>query len=516
MSSLFQESSDDEDDNLDDDKSGGQPQTQETTVSTTVDKKSTAEATPVSKKKTPAIAEDDDDDDDSEDEKPDAPKASSASADKPSATAPEPPAPKASTSAPNNRLVIGDESDDDDEPEFDDGGAVVGSAAPERPAESTNGPSSSTDRGHVDRMDDSPAGGGPAAVRAPKAPQRAEILEADRPVEGVSLHMTKLPNVVGIQPEAFDPDTYVAAQEEDQYRGFVPNMVRWRYKRDGNTGERLRDSDGHLIRESNSRIVQWEDGSYTLHVGNQAFEVDAVNSAQKTAGGGFAGLNGYIYLSQNATFRTGKEEKSDDAETTPGGTVLECMGGVASRLTARPSSLQSDAHKSLTVAIRQRTIKTARIAEYVTEEDPEKAKLERIKYNEDADKIASKNKNSNYRSRSYSRKPGMNSKYLEEDDENYDGTSIRALKKRARDMDDDEMDDYGEDSEGEDDGYDNSFKTRASRKRQQRKEAEEDEEEDELVFAQESDEDDGVIVKAHTKKRTHQALLDDDDEDDDD
>ena len=404
-------------------------------------------------------------------------------------------------SAPSSRLVIGDSDDEDDgDVEFDDKGAVVGSAAPEKPPGVAEGGAGTAMviQGQEDSSD-APTG---IPKQSPKLPQRATVLDADRPAEGISLHMTKLPNIVAIQTEAFNQDTYDAADEEEQYRGYVHNMIRWRYKQ-GSNGEKLRDKEGKLVRESNSRLVKWEDGSYTLHIGNEAFEVDTIDSAQ----GGFAGLNGYIYLSQKASFSTGGKD-DDNGDEAAGGTVLECMGSVTSRLSARPSSLQSEAHKSLTVAIRQRTIKTARIAEYVTEEDPEKAKLDKIKYDKDEEKIQARKKPGFRATPSRTRTPGMNKKFLEEEDGVYDSTSIRALKKRGMD---DDMDDFG-DSDGDDDDYE-TFRGRSSRAKRQRRDEESEDEEEEMVFGEDSDEDDGAQLKARTKKRSHQAVLEDDDDD---
>jgi RNA polymerase-associated protein LEO1 len=52
--------------------------------------------------------------------------------------------------------------------------------------------------------------------------------------------------------------------------GLATNVVRWRYKkRDGDSMEE--DSETREI-ESNARIVQWSDGSYTMHVGDETLE----------------------------------------------------------------------------------------------------------------------------------------------------------------------------------------------------------------------------------------------------
>jgi RNA polymerase-associated protein LEO1 len=387
------------------------------------------------------------------------------------------------------KSILDSDSDEGDE-EFDDGGAVVGSAAPAQSA-TKEGASTATTPGSE---------GASAPKHSSKPPQKATVLEVDRPEKNVSFYMTKLPNVLGIQSSAFDESTYNEADEEQQYQGYVHNMVRWRYKQD-DAGNMARDDDGKLIRESNTKLVKWSDGSHSMHIGNETFDIQAIDSSSN----GFTGLNGYIYLSQKSTF---SNEGQD--EETPGGTVLECMGPVTSRFVTKPSSLQSESHKSLTVAVRQKTIKKARIAEYVTQEDPEKMKQERIRINQDESKIQSR-KRSNYKSYTARRTPGMNSRYLEDDDDNYDSINIKAVKKGVA-MDDD-MDDYGDDSDGDDDGYNETFRSR-TRKGKRQKKVEEDEEEEELVFDAESDEDDVTLIKAHKKKRSHQAVLEDDDDDD--
>lgn len=382
--------------------------------------------------------------------------------------------------------LFGDDSDEDSDAEFDDKGVVEGSSAPlsSKAVEATSTEAATDTTTSISKSSNKP-------------PENATMLKPERPDEGVSLHMTKLPNLVALQPVAFDEATYQEQEEEEQYKGYVHNMIRWRYKHD-DSGELERDGSGRLRRESNSKLVKWEDGSYTLHIGNETFSIQTLDSTHN----GFAGLNGYVHLSQKATF--GNKDGEEDGAP---GTVLECIGPVASRFIPKPSSLQSEAHKGLTVAVRQRTIKRAKIAEYVTQEDPEKLKADRIRTDQDEDKIRARKKAGNRPNTSRHRMPGMNRRYMEDDDDDdYDTTNISAMKK-GMGMDDD-MSDYGDESD--DDGYEDTFRNR-NRKRQKRAlEEEEDEDEEELVFDIEDDEDAVAMVKAHTKKRSHQAVLDDD------
>jgi RNA polymerase-associated protein LEO1 len=178
-------------------------------------------------------------------------------------------------------------------------------------------------------------------------------------------------------------------------------MIRWRYQTDKVTGEIVRvGRSGEPVRESNARVVKWSDGSYTLHVGREVLEVDTFDGGVPVDDMvGFPGINGYLYVSQKARIRppskkaldrggppeNNEDEEDDDNEeeefapSKPAGTVLECIAPISARLVPRPSSLASDAHRNLTLAVRQRNVKRARIAEIVTEVDPEKEKLARIK-----------------------------------------------------------------------------------------------------------------------------------------
>lgn len=44
----------------------------------------------------------------------------------------------------------------------------------------------------------------------------------------------------------------------------VENTIRWR---------EVFDKDGNLVKESNARIIKWSDGSMSLHLGSEIFDV---------------------------------------------------------------------------------------------------------------------------------------------------------------------------------------------------------------------------------------------------
>ena len=72
----------------------------------------------------------------------------------------------------------------------------------------------------------------------------------------LSIHSTKLPTIIGIQPTAFDKEAFDPDVEEEKYKGNTRNLMRWRYKRDENN-QLIRDpTTNKLIRESNTRFIK--------------------------------------------------------------------------------------------------------------------------------------------------------------------------------------------------------------------------------------------------------------------
>jgi RNA polymerase-associated protein LEO1 len=342
-----------------------------------------------------------------------------------------------------------------------------------------------------------------AAVYVP--PRKMELLDLQPNSNKIVYHTVKLPNLVGINTTPYNSKTHNTKSEEEYFRGYVHNMIRWRYKVDEETGELLRggSDDNHdddsLVRESNTRLVKWSDGSYTLHVGQEVLEVDNLDSSVPIIEGGgggnkvgvlpgFAGINGYLYASQKARIRPptkkelegpnkgdfrdydeasdgeNKKDKVDDDDVPPptqsGGTVLECLGQIKSRFAPRPSSLTSDAHRNLTLAVRQRNVKRARITEIVTDFDPESEKAKRIKSKDDLARSRARSGGAARRSGGGGggggRRRGMNASYLEDDDDDgYEGVNLGRLKRQTMrgDSDEEEELDYGQDSASSEDEW---------------------------------------------------------------
>jgi len=287
----------------------------------------------------------------------------------------------------------------------------------------------------------------------------------------IKFYVTKLPNILGIQSQCFDKQRYNCAEEEKAYKGYTHNIIRWRYKKDA-SGELVRDAQGNLVRESNARFIKYSDGSMHLQVGNERFEIDSHPADHS-----------YVYLSQRARLAGGQDV-----------TVLESQGmPIAAKLMTRPSSLQSAAHKSLTLALRQKTMKQARMKEYSTHQDPEKMKQEKIKMKNDLYKDANRRRSGTTR-----RRVGMNRSYLDDEDDAYESTNVGYMKKSIKGG----YDSYADDSESDGGAaWEKERMLKSNKGGAKRGRQESSSEDDNNIFGSDSDDDDEDEVFARSRKR---------------
>ena len=87
-------------------------------------------------------------------------------------------------------------------------------------------------------------------------------------LKSTPVFLAKLGNVLSVQPKKFEAENFIPEnpvmyedeQGRNQIKGCdIENYIRWR------------ELEGK--KESNAKLVKWEDGSYTMFVGNEAFEV---------------------------------------------------------------------------------------------------------------------------------------------------------------------------------------------------------------------------------------------------
>eukprot|EP01133_Synstelium_polycarpum_P018951 gene18951-22679_t len=223
--------------------------------------------------------------------------------------------------------------------------------------------------------------------------------------------------------------------DESGKRSNVESVIRWRW---------VMDNHGRAARQSNTRLVEWEDGSQHLYIGTEVLEM----KEQELGGEQF-----YIYSQQDG--------------------FIECEGKLDARVNFRPTNIHSKVHKRLSESVMTRTKKVSKIKSIQTNVDPELEKEERER--KEAEKIRERQKEENLEKHANRGKKGLTPKFLEEDDyeeeeeEDYDrrsgngrnnnnnnSRSSRNDQYSDDDYEDEESDNYDE----EDDFIDNSPKSK--------------------------------------------------------
>lgn len=149
---------------------------------------------------------------------------------------------------------------------------------------------------------------------------------------GRDIHFVKMPNFLSVETRPFDVEQYEdEIDEEDvmdeegrqRLKLKVGNTIRWR---------ETYDKEGKLLRESNARFVKWSDGSMSLHLGSEIFDVYKQP---------LAGDHNHLFIRQ--------------------GTGLQGQAVFRTKLTFRPHSTESSTHKKMTMSLADRSTKTSGI-----------------------------------------------------------------------------------------------------------------------------------------------------------
>lgn len=145
---------------------------------------------------------------------------------------------------------------------------------------------------------------------------------------GKDIHFVKLPNFLSVDTRPFDKDTYEDEIDEEEtldeegrqrIKLKVSNTIRWR---------EYMDDMGQMIKESNARMVKWSDGSMSLHLGNEIFDVYKQP---------LQGDHNHLFIRQ--------------------GTGLQGQAVFRTKLTYRPHSTESFTHKKMTMSLADRSQK---------------------------------------------------------------------------------------------------------------------------------------------------------------
>lgn len=149
---------------------------------------------------------------------------------------------------------------------------------------------------------------------------------------GREIHFVKLPNFLSVETRPFDHETYEDEIDEEEtldeegrarLKLKVENTLRWKESF---------SNEGKVIKESNARFVKWSDGSMSLHLGSEIFDVYKQP---------LQGDHNHLYIRQ--------------------GTGLQGQAVFRTKLTFRPHSTESFTHRKMTMSLADRSQKTSGI-----------------------------------------------------------------------------------------------------------------------------------------------------------
>ncbi|KAG9223731.1 hypothetical protein CCMSSC00406_0004928 [Pleurotus cornucopiae] len=298
----------------------------------------------------------------------------------------------------------------------------------------------------------------------------------------------RMPTFVQVDSKPYHPDTYMGPEHEDEelqqtenmrersmtIKLKVENTVRWRWIKDGNGQDR---------KQSNSRVIRWSDGSLSLRLGKELFDIhqsldnsgaaprQAFGSSQPSQSQSQSQSQSTGAKSQGLTYLVAQHKRAQ---------VLQSEAVITGYMTLRPTGMQSETHKMLVRAVGQKHNKVARLRLVADPaRDPEREVQELMKQNAKKSK-----RKSDYddglgsgRKRRYSRKRGspswsddeaeMGHTYALSDDDEEEGAGGRgsgSRKGKAKEAENNEKGDYQEDgfvvADEDDDDSDGGAKRR--------------------------------------------------------
>lgn len=164
---------------------------------------------------------------------------------------------------------------------------------------------------------------------------------------GSDTFFTRVPAFLTVDPKPFDSQRFLksvesgsSVAESQKIRLQNENTIRWRYAKEG---------EGKVTKQSNARFVKWSDGSYSLQVGEEMFDV-AVQTPYEQH---------FLCLSY------------------PESQMLHTQSLLNKTMSIRPSSTQSETHKRLTAELARRAQNQSSLVQSVaTLDNPEKRQQE--------------------------------------------------------------------------------------------------------------------------------------------
>ncbi|DAZ94870.1 TPA: hypothetical protein N0F65_008172 [Lagenidium giganteum] len=258
--------------------------------------------------------------------------------------------------------------------------------------------------------EDANDGGASSEVWIPKTPKAPK---------GTSYYICKMPNILRLVPHAYTEQSIEEEMLNPSDEMLYRNYVRWRYVRDDEGRVKMDPKTNLPMRESNTKVVQWEDGTLTMFVGKEALTL----SRQKIA-------NSFLFVNEMSS----DKPEFDDDEDAPGQeTVLECHGRLQEKLTIRPMTIASKSHKSLTMSMRAKHNKgVQKIKSYISELDGYREQEQRVKIQDDRLRLQNRKKARQGYEYDRERSSRMDASFLEEgyDGVDYEDESVAAIKEQ--------------------------------------------------------------------------------------
>ncbi|KAJ7623466.1 RNA polymerase II-associated protein [Roridomyces roridus] len=224
----------------------------------------------------------------------------------------------------------------------------------------------------------------------------------------------RMPNFVKVDSKPFHHETYMGPeQEEDEAQQAetlreksmsiklkVENTMRWRW---------TKDAEDRDIRQSNSRIIRWSDGTLSLRLGKELFDI---NQSIDTSGGKSFGASqstpSQAGKSQGLTYIVAQHKRSQ---------VLQSEALVTGYMSLQPTGMQSETHRMLVRAVGQKHNKVARLRMAPDPTmDPEREKMELLKQSAKRSKRKADSTDGG-RSRKSSRKSRGDTVWSDDDDD---------------------------------------------------------------------------------------------------
>ena len=222
---------------------------------------------------------------------------------------------------------------------------------------------------------------------------------------GKDLNFVKLPNFLSLDCKPFDPETYEDDIEDDlqldeegnaRLKLKVENTIRWRQSF---------DSEGKAIKESNARIVKWSDGSTSLHLGNEIFDIHKQP---------LAGDYNHMFIRQ--------------------GTGLQGQAIFRNKLSFRPHSTESFTHQKMTRKMAERHSGKDKGIKVISQVglNPEIGKNKRVQEEEQRLRADLRRDSMVNRKKERATGRGLSKGYLEGGDSDEDGISLAKLKSQYK------------------------------------------------------------------------------------